>query len=100
MHMRVPDTKAALQQFKQLTSTYPPPEVHVRTSVRVRQDEIRPHDIGIRAACARIDYDRMQVVACTNLMGTDGVKKALLRPQGSPFHTPGLGHRSAGTIIQ
>ncbi len=30
MHMRVPDTKAALQQFKQLTSTYPPPEVHVR----------------------------------------------------------------------
>ena len=30
MHLRVPDTKAALQQFKQLTSTYPPPEVHVR----------------------------------------------------------------------
>jgi len=30
MHMRVPDTKAALQQFKQLTSTYPPPEVQVR----------------------------------------------------------------------
>jgi hypothetical protein len=30
MHMRVLDTKAALQQFKQLTSTYPPPEVHVR----------------------------------------------------------------------
>jgi len=30
MHLRVPDTKAALQQFKQLTATYPPPEVHVR----------------------------------------------------------------------
>ena len=30
MHLRVPHTKAAMQQFKQLISTCPPPEVHVR----------------------------------------------------------------------
>jgi hypothetical protein len=30
MHMRVLQTKADMQQFKQLTSAYPPPEVHVR----------------------------------------------------------------------
>jgi len=30
MHMRVLQTKADMQQFKQWTSAYPPPEVHVR----------------------------------------------------------------------
>jgi len=30
MHMRIPHTQAALQQFKQLISAYPPPEVQVR----------------------------------------------------------------------
>src|SRR5882724_8125560 len=30
MHMRIPHTKADMRKFKQLTSTYPPPEVHVR----------------------------------------------------------------------
>src|SRR5712691_12631637 len=30
MHIRVPETKADMQKFKQLTSAYPPPEVHVR----------------------------------------------------------------------
>ncbi len=30
MHMRVPQTKVERQKFNQLTSAYPPPEVHVR----------------------------------------------------------------------
>ena len=30
MHIRVPHTKAAKQQFKHVTSTCPPPEVQVR----------------------------------------------------------------------
>ena len=29
MHMRVPQTKAAMQQFKRVTSAYPPPDVQV-----------------------------------------------------------------------
>ena len=40
-------------------------------SVRVRQDSIRPHDMGILAACASIDDHRMQVATCTNLLWTD-----------------------------
>jgi hypothetical protein len=66
----------------------------------VRQDEIRPHVIGIRAACASIDYDRMQVVACTNLMWTEVDTKAPRQPRGSPFHAPCLGQSRVGTIIQ
>ena len=41
MHMRVLQTKADMQQFKQWTSAYPPPEVHVRdqhTIIVWRQD--------------------------------------------------------------
>jgi len=30
MHIRVPQTKADIQKFKQWTSTCPPPEVHIR----------------------------------------------------------------------
>jgi hypothetical protein len=76
----VPSERARDVALTAVQATLGQEEVVPQTSVRVRQDEIRPHDIGIRAACARIDYDRMQVVACTNLIGTDGDKKALLQP--------------------
>ena len=41
MHIRVPHTKAARQQFKHVTATSPPPEVQVReqhTIIRWKQD--------------------------------------------------------------